>query len=355
MELLNILAAPAGIALGLFIYKIPNLRMLGWLIACTLGYQGILAFFTTSTIVGALSKLRGNPDEHGIILEVNEGNQLSNQELFHYLKVIAGYLLVGLLVGTVIASFGYRGFGPAITAPILAALLVYKYGWNQKIFALTGVVALGVYLLSLAGIASGPVVFISLLSGLGASEPNLQVISTKGLEHWKIDEDSYDPYVGMFGIMAGMVPGLNGDSLLNHPMKGWLATIMSEGISLAVLLSQRSTSKTTLTTYLSQFSPSADLTIAVIVIVISLLICINIPQRTLLNLSKPFYYRNPPLLIKGITVVTVAGFINIAGQPLLSLILATALYGLAVITKETIGPIPPDASKSLVMAPIIFS
>jgi hypothetical protein len=260
-------------------------------------------------------------------------------------------LVIGAAAGLGLCALGFRGFGGATTWALVVLIYLGLYGVDLYMFGLMAGVILMVQGLGLVGITNGPVICITLVSALAVQNPTCPEVQST----WTNQDDGFSlPAIGA-GVLAGILPGLNAEVLCpaDKPELGWLASVVAECVSLTVLLVQRNTSKTVLTTYLSSLNADRlDLTTLIIVITSTVLVLYSCPGLV----KRVLIQQHLSSKAQGVlTIGALAGWINIPAAPLISLLMAAGLYyGSQYCIQRGPDLLPSTAARSIAMAPLLI-
>lgn len=316
-----------GLFCALVVTKAPALKTCGWLLSIIGGTSAMLVYFVTLGLLETVT-------------------QVEKHEIKNFILCKAAYLFFGLLTGGVFTYLGWKGFGTAGTILILVGLVIYNYGPSPSLFGGMVFMSASVIALSFVGVSNGPIVMIGLISsGLSAVKAPLSP--------WTCSLNNFNSWSFLVGALSGVIPGLNADMLHKNTYSGYLSTIMSEGVSLGILISQRSTSKTTLTTFLVQYGGTIEPITAVLLCLASCVLVLSVPG--LLDYAQTPTFELDSVSSRILTILTTAYFLNIPGAPLISFILAGFLFEIFQMAKPLLKKMPQGYSKTLAMSPIIFS
>lgn len=354
------LVAGLGFGLGLCASRYPALRLVGWVLNSYLGAPALVCYWVTSTTINTLQRaLIGGLDEYGVrSINTNDDSGSSTQyhlvesrlvQMWFWLVCIA--MGLGTAIGLGLCALGFRGFGGTFTWALVLFIYLALYGLDPVIGSLMGLSIGCTQVANALGIPNGPVIMVVLVQALSMSSSSAPAIQST----WTPEYDWFSLPAIAAGALAGILPGLNAEALTppNKPELAWLAGLTAECVSLTVLLVQRNTSKTVLTTYLAQLNPDQlDLQIIVLVFVATLLVLSTWPQLIYGCLVQ---IQLPKLGQELVTVSALAGWINIPAQPFGSLLIAAGLYyGVLVVQQLSRIELPSSGARSISMAPLLI-
>ena len=259
---MSVVAVFVGLLLGVITVWIPSMQLAGYLAASHFGAPALISCFAAQLTIGTIRdmltpQLTGNTE----LLSVwSSGFQLSFAQVFAFAKGRIFCLVAGLLTGGLLAVVGFDGAPPALSWLLVLFVTYCSIGGS-----LSGwLVLLGIGL------------FIQVLGGLGVTNAVIAVMTTLSLVQANLEPTEQklrlealpvtSARVSFLGVLAGLVPGLSAQSLLTgfsnkSPVytETMLAGAVAEGVTLGVFFWQRPTSKSTLTTFLSQFTSGEQL------------------------------------------------------------------------------------------------
>ncbi len=250
------MAAAAGVGLGIASVWLPSMQLVGYLLSSYLGPAGLLGCFAAHLTFGTVRELF-TPELSGnleLLSVWSQDGNLNLWQVFTLAKNRIGCLLAGIAIAALANLLGFGRIPSELSWVCIVVLMVFLIGDSWRSW------------LTLLGIGA----LIQFLSGLGFTNAVIGVVSALGLvqaEANPIQEANYKALsvstgrATFAGILSGFIPGLNSQSLLlanpgRSPLyqETILASSIAEGISLGLFLWQRPTSKSTLTTFLSQFT-----------------------------------------------------------------------------------------------------
>lgn len=375
---LDVLGLVFGLTLAFVSSCAPSVKTVAWIFIAANPFHlswlsapdsAIVSFFICSQIIGGAAQIQGKADELGRQVNIT-ACYLSKSEVLRFVIVKLCYLVLGLFMGSFIALCSWKGLGGAGTYVFLIAILMYRYkACSPALWILLVGVAACIYGFSLIGVTNGPLVLISTLNGVAYLNKHSRANRIPGLLERnesiyaaQLEESSASklmhPQITLAAPLAGIVPGLNADIFLpNNFVGSWLAGATGEGISLAVLILQRTTSKTTVTTYLAQYGQGISGLTAILAIVLAIILSMSLLCAPLILEILKLKLDSPRILVQLLTIATSAYFISIPNQPFLSFFAALALFFGIMLLKNFAGlfsNLPQNWERTLAMAPIIF-
>lgn len=347
-----------GAGFGILSARAPAVKTSVWLIvAAIFSTYGLISLFIVENLLNAAAQFAGGKDEFSVVLIMDR--KLTRADIYRYLQTLGTYLFLGLIIGAIYSSFGFRGFGSWVNWLLLVLLNLYKFGFNSKVWLTLGIMALSILAASFIGITTAPIAFISLFTAnsyLVDRAAEVQHIQSK---HW--DWNTLNISSIVTGAIGGVTPGVNADiwhtdNPESSPLAGKISGIVAEGVSLSILLCQRDTTKTTLTTFLTQFkNPDIPINPTIIGIILLVLVCVICSKQFEWLVAFAIEQIYPPKWFgHALAISSTAYFIGIPEQPLLSLGLSTGLTISFKYFSNLIGDYPNGFTKVLATSPIIF-
>lgn len=360
-----------GVVLAIAFTLVPSISLAGMLIANWFGEITLISYFAANLVFStyreiALPITTADPVilstysyEKLPVLDVKAFQALARQKFI--------LLIIGITISMFFSNIGFNGFNSTI---IWLILLFYGVATLKTV---NNVIAGFLCILATVGVVKG-------LDLMGVSTPVVAVITSVGFAFKNLpkEEEKHDANWLFtliridsisFGVITGLIPGLNTSTVMgiasktNLYINSRIANATAEGISIGILLFQRGTSKTTVTTYLSSLiqGKQIDSTLLLaIILIVGTYCCFSDRAWNLIHSYISKEVNGPSwldrLINKTVPVIMVLYFTVIPSNPILSIIAAGGLYVFSWLMIDAIrAGIPLDIQKLVVSAPLLVN